>query len=201
MKKTAIWLLSVFMLCMMTATALAADSQKILKEQREINALSDKALASLYEKVPSSRKVIQNCYAYATLSNTGIKLGLFGDAHGRGLAINNATGEKVYMRMNEMGLGLGLGVKEYDLIFVIETAPAWYSFISGEIKFATSAEAAAKDGKTGDSLEGASLAADGVWVYQITKKGLTLDASIKGTKIYPYKKLNQEVDKSKEPVA
>ena len=40
-------------------------------------------------------------------------------------------------------------------------------------------------------MEGASIAANGVWVYQITKKGLTLDASIKGTKIYPDKKLNQ----------
>ena len=92
--------------------------------------------------------------------------------------------------MKEMGVGLGLGVKEYDLIFVIGTETAWDSFISGDIKFATSAEAAANDGVTGDSIEGASIAAKGIWVYQITKKGLTLDASIKGTKIYPDKKLN-----------
>ena len=106
-----------------------------------------------------------------------MKLGILGDAHGRGLAVNNATGEKVYMRMNEMGIGIGLGVKEYDLIFVISTETAWKSFISGDIKFASSAEAGARDGKTGDSVEGASMAAKGVWVYQMTKKGLTLDAS------------------------
>ena len=51
-------------------------------------------------------------------------------------------------------------------------------------------EAAANDGATGDSIEGASIAAKGVWVYQMTKKGLSVDASIKGTKIYPDKKLN-----------
>lgn len=205
MRQTATWLMAALVLCLMTATALAADADKsaqeqekiakeqakIVKQREEIDELSAKALARLYEKVPSAERVIENCYAYATLSNTGIKLGLFGDAHGRGLAVNNETGETLYMRMKEMGLGLGLGVKEYDLIFVIGTETAWHSFISGDIKFASSAEAAASDGVAGDSMEGASIAANGVWVYQITKKGLTLDASIKGTKIYPDKKLNQ----------
>ena len=93
-------------------------------------------------------------------------------------------------QLGQLGIGLGLGIKEYDLIFVIGTEEAWNSFISGDIKFASSAEAAASDGVTGDSIEGASIAAKGVWVYQITKKGLSVDASIKGTKIYPDKKLN-----------
>ena len=190
MKNAATILMAALVLCLMTATVMAADAEKIAKERAEIEELSDKALANLYEKVPSAERVIANCYAYATLSNTGMKLGIFGDAHGRGLAVNNETGECLYMRMKEMGVGLGLGVKEYDLIFVIGTETAWHSFISGDIKFASSAEAAASDGVTGDSIEGASIAAKGVWVYQITKKGLTLDASIKGTKIYPDKKLN-----------
>ncbi len=189
--KTATWIVALLMMCLTTATAFAANPEKIQKERTEIEELSEKALQNLYAKVPSAERVIENCYAYATLSNTGMKLGIFGDAHGRGLAINNETGERLYMRLKEMGLGLGLGVKEYDLIFVIGTEEAWNSFISGDRKFASSAEAAARDGVTGDSIEGASIAAKGVWVYQMTKKGLTLDVSIKGTKIYPDKKLNQ----------
>lgn len=198
MKKMATLLMTALVLCLMTTAVFAADTDKsekeqakIVKERAEIDELSDKALANLYEKVPSAERVIDNCYAYATLSNTGMKLGIFGDAHGRGLAVNNETGERFYMRMKEMGIGLGLGVKEYDLIFVIGTEAAWNSFISGDIKFASSAEASANDGVTGDSIEGASIAAKGVWVYQMTKKGLSLDASIKGTKIYPDKKLNK----------
>ena len=198
MRKTAALLMTALVLCLMTTVVFAADTDKsekeqakIVKERAEIDERSAKALANLYEKVPSAERVIDNCYAYATLSNTGMKLGIFGDAHGRGLAVNNETGERLYMRMKEMGIGLGLGVKEYDLIFVIGTEAAWNSFISGDIKFASSAEASANDGVTGDSIEGASIAAKGVWVYQMTKKGLSLDASIKGTKIYPDKKLNK----------
>lgn len=193
MKKWLTLLMATLMVCLMTSTVFAATSQeKIAKERAQIESLQEKALQNLYAKVPSAENVIKNCYAYATLSNTGIKLGLLGDAHGRGLAVNNTTGEKIYMRMKEMGLGIGLGVKEYDLIFVISTERAWNSFISGDIKFASSAEASASDGQAGGAVEGASLAANGIWVYQMTKKGLALDASIKGTKIYPYKKLNQQ---------
>ena len=187
MRKTTTWIMALLMLCAMTATVFAANPEKIQKERTEIEELSVKALQNLYAKVPSAESVIDNCYAYATL---GMKLGIFGDAHGRGLAVNNETGECLYMRMKEMGIGLGLGVKEYDLIFVIGTEEAWNSFISGDIKFASAAEAAASDGVTGDSIEGASIAAKGIWVYQMTKKGLSLDVSIKGTKIYPDKKLN-----------
>ena len=193
MKKWLTLLMTALMVCMLTATAFAATNQeKIDKERAQIESLQVKALQNLYAKVPSAENVIKNCYAYATLSNTGIKIGLFGDAHGRGLAVNNVTGEKVYMRMKEMGLGIGIGVKEYDLIFVIGTEKAWNAFISGDIKFASSAEASASDGKAGGAIEGASIAANGVWVYQMTKKGLALDASIKGTKIYADKKLNKK---------
>ena len=43
---------------------------------------------------------------------------------------------------------------------------------------------------TGDSLEGAVLAADGIWRFQMKAKGLALELSIKGTRIYPDKDLN-----------
>ena len=192
MKKILTLLTAALLVCMLTVTAFAATSQeKINKERAEIDNLSVQALHRLYNKVPSAENVINSCYAYATLSNTGMKLGLFGSAHGRGLAVNNQTGEKVYMRMQEMGVGLGLGVKEYDLIFVIGTEKAWNAFIAGDIKFASSADASASDGEAGGAIEGASITANGVWVYQMTKKGLALEASINGTKIYADKKLNQ----------
>ena len=192
MKKMFVLLMAALLLCLMTAVSFAGSSQaKIDKERVEIDNLSVQALNHLYEKIPSAQNVIHSSYAYATLSNTGMKIGWLGDAHGRGLAVNNKTGEKVYMRMKEVGLGLGLGIKEYDLIFVIGTEQAWNSFISGDVKFASSAEASASDGKAGGAVEGASIAANGIWVYQMTKKGLALDASIKGTKIYADKKLNK----------
>lgn len=161
------------------------------EERAEIDKLHDQTLQRLYQEYPSARRVINDCYAYATLSNSGVKLGLFGSAHGRGVAINHYTGEKVYLRMQEQELGIGFGAKEYDLIFLISTKEAWDSFIIGKIRFGAGADAGANDGVNGETVEGADYVATGVWVYQMTKKGLSLEATLKGTKIYADKKLNE----------
>ncbi len=169
--------------------AFAADSS-VADRRAEIKKLHEEALQRVYQKYPSAKRVLRKCYAYATLSNSGTKFILFGSSHGRGLAVNNKTGEKVYLKMKEASVGLGIGAKEYDLIFVLANKEAWDSFIVGKTRFAGSAEASASDGTAGGTVEGADIAAKGVWVYQMTKKGLALDASLKGTKIFKDKDLN-----------
>ena len=170
------------------ASVFAASLDEQREEIREKNA---QVLESLYEEIPSAQSAVENNYGYAILHNTGVKVLLFGSAHGRGLAVNNETGEEVFLRMQEGQAGLGIGVKEYALIFVFETPEAWEGFVrSSGWKASGSATAAANDGVKGGSLEGAALAADGVWVYQLTTKGLALELSIKGTRIYPDKSLN-----------
>ena len=42
--------------------------------------------------------------------------------------------------------------------------------------------AAAKTGDGGGSLEGSVAGGPGVWVYQMTDKGLALELTVKGTK-------------------
>ena len=178
------------LLCLLTATTAFAASGSVAEQRRQVDELSAKTLSKLYAKYPHAQRVIGECYAYATLSNTGIKFGLFGDAHGRGVAINNQTGERVYLRMKELSAGFGIGAKEYDLIFLLNTREAWDNFIIGKIRFGASAEASADDGVSGGTIEGAEYVAPGVWVFQMTTKGLALEATLKGTKIYKDKKLN-----------
>ena len=177
------------MLCMLiAATAFAADS--VAEKRRQVDELSAKTLQKLYAKYPHAQRVINECYAYATLSNSGVKVLFIGSSHGRGVAINNQTGEKVYLRMKELSAGLGIGAKEYNLIFLLNTPEAWENFIVGKTRFGASAEASADDGVSGGTIEGAEYVAPGVWVFQMTTKGLALEATLKGTKIYKDKKLN-----------
>lgn len=176
------------LLCMVTASTVFAASAA--EQRAQIDELHEKTLQKLYAKYPHAQRVINECYAYATLSNSGVKVLFVGSSHGRGEAINNQTGEKVYLHMEELSAGLGLGAKEYDLIFLINTREAWDNFIIGETRFGASAEAAADDGVNGGVIEGAEYVAPGVWVFQMTTKGLALEATLKGTKIYADKKLN-----------
>ncbi len=168
-------------LCMLiTTTAFAAS---ISEQQAQINELSAKTLEKLYAKYPHARRVINDCYAYATLSNSGVKVLFIGSSHGRGVAINNQTGEKVYLRMKELSAGLGIGAKEYNLIFLLNTPDAWENFIAGKTRFGANAQTSAK-------IEGAEYVAPGVLVFQMTNKGLALESTLKGTKIYKDENLN-----------
>jgi len=176
---------------MLTTAAFASSKDSAAEQRWQIDQLSAKTLQKLYEKYPHAERVINNCYAYATLSNSGVKVLFIGSSHGRGVAINNQTGEKVYLRMKELSAGLGIGAKEYNLIFLLNTQDAWENFIAGKTRFGASAEASANDGVSGGSIEGAEYVAPGVWVFQMTTKGLTLEATLKGTKIYKDKKLNR----------
>ena len=183
--------LATILFCLLTVTtAFAASKDSVAEQRRQVDALCDKTLAKLYAKYPHAPRVINECYAWATLSNSGVKVLFVGSSHGRGIAYNNQTGEKYYMRMKEISAGLGLGAKEYNLIFLLNTRDAWENFIAGKTRFGASAEASADDGINGGTIEGAEYVAPGVWVFQMTTKGLALEATLKGTKIYKDKKLN-----------
>ena len=166
---------------------------KNLDEQRqEVRDMSQATLTKLYEKYPNAQRVIKNCYGYATLSNANTNVILLSSSHGRGVAYNNETGEEVFMKMKEVGIGIGAGAREYDLIFVFDDVDAWNKFISGQTKFGGEASATATDGKSGGAIEGATLLSSGIWVYQMTTKGLSLEATLNGTKYYKDKKLNKK---------
>ena len=176
--------------CLLTVTTGFAASNSVAEQRRQVDELSYRTLQKLYAKYPHAQRVINECYAWATLSNSGVKILFVGSSHGRGLAYNNQTGEKYYLRMKELSAGLGLGAKEYNLIFLLNTRDAWENFIAGKTRFAASAEVSANDSVNGGSIEGAEYVAPGVWVFQMTTKGLALEATLKGTKIYKDKNLN-----------
>lgn len=184
---TRLIVLTLTLLLAFSVTALAKSTNQ---QRTEIQGLHTQALTNLYELSPDARDVINNAYGYATISATGSQLGLLGGAHGRGLAKNNRTGEQLYMKMEAYQVGIGLGVKEYDLIFVFGTKHAWDSFISGKFKVGGAAEASATDGYSGGAIEGADIVAKDTWVYQVTTKGLAVGAMLKGLSIYPNRKLN-----------
>ncbi len=182
--------LILFALVLMTASTVLAAKKTPDEQRAELNEMSRQVLSRMYQKYPSSERAIQSVYAYCTISASSVKWGFWGDDHGRGVAVNQQTGQRIYVKMQELSLGLNFGAKEYDLLFIILNKEAWDRFISGSIKFGTEASAQAYDGVTGDTFADATIVANGVWVYQLDKKGLAVELTFKGAKISPYKTLN-----------
>ena len=189
MRKRIIQLI-LFALVLMTAGTVLAAKETPDQQRAKLNEMSGQVLSRMYQKYPSSERAIQSAYAYCTISASSVKWGFWGDDRGRGVAVNNNTGERIYVKMKEVSVGVNFGAKEYDLLFLIANKTAWDNFISGKIKFGSEVSAQASDGVSGGTFADATMVANGVWVYQLDKKGLAFELTLKGAKISPYKTLN-----------
>ena len=176
------------------AFALAAPGMAIgadkAKEQAEVRKAGQDALAAVYKLQPSARKAVESAAGYAAFSNFGMKILVAGGGSGKGIAVNNKTKAMTYMKMAEIQAGLGFGAKKFQVVWVFETEAALNNFINSGWEFGAQATAAAKSEDKGSAYQGALSVAPGVWLYQVTDKGLALELTAKGTKYYKDTDLN-----------
>ena len=178
------------------ACCVALSSPEILaqskqdKQRTDIQTQANKTLDKLYALQPSARKVISNAAGYAVFNQFGMKILVAGGGSGKGYAVNNKTKKKTYMKMAEVQAGLGFGVKNYDVVWVFESEKSLNKFINSgwELGAQTNLTAVAKG--QGLAFEGAISVSPGVWIYQMTENGLSLELTVKGTKYYKDTSLN-----------
>jgi lipid-binding SYLF domain-containing protein len=90
------------------------------------------------------------------------------------------------------GAGLGAGVKDYSVVFVFGNEPALAHFVDSGWIGSAEADTAAKTKSGGEAYSGAASVSRGVWVYQITRKGLALQLTLQGTKYSRNDDLNKK---------
>jgi len=178
---------------LLTLLCTSVTSAKNSPEQRrqKVRNMATQTLEDLYKLQPSSRDVIRNAAGYAVFNNIGTNVLVLSTASGAGIAINSKTGHGTFMKMISAGAGLGMGVKDYRVVFVFENVKAFDRFLNSGWSGSAQADAAAKAGKSGSAFSGAVEVDPGVWVYQITKNGLALQLTLQGTKYYKDSGLNK----------
>jgi lipid-binding SYLF domain-containing protein len=165
--------------CVSTPTAAPAADKRA-----EIRKMRADTLAQLYQAHPPAKARVQQAAGYAVFSNIGVNLILLSAAGGSGLAHDNRSGRDTYMKMISGGLGLGLGVKDFRGVFVFATPQALATFVDSGWEANVQADAAAVAEGRGGAVSGAVTVAPGVDLYQLTKNGLALQATVQGTKYY-----------------
>jgi lipid-binding SYLF domain-containing protein len=153
--------------------------------------MAAQTLKDLYKMEPAAQEAIQKSAGYAVFNNMGTNLLLLSTARGSGIAVNSKSKQETFMKMISAGAGLGLGVKDYRVIFVFENDKALSQFLDSGWSGSAQTDAAAKAGQKGAAYSGAVEVAPGVWVYQITKNGLALQLTLQGTKYYKNDDLNK----------
>ena len=158
-----------FAVVLLAAVALSAKDKNDEKRDKT-RKMADQTLQELYKLQPTAQAAIQKAAGYAVFDNMGMNLLVMSTAHGGGIAVNSNSKEETFMKMVSAGVGLGVGVKDYRVIFVFENDKALAQFINCGWSGYAQTDAAAKTGTSGAAYSGAVQAAPGVWVYQITKK-------------------------------
>lgn len=161
-------------------------------ERAEVRAMRDSVLAELYKLHPDARAKIKKAAGYAVFSNIGINLVLASFAGGHGVVVKSGvlSNSETFMKMGSAGFGLGLGVKDFRAVFIFSDNEKLTAFIEKGWDFSGQADAAAKSDNKGAALAGAGTVIPGVEIYQITKNGLALQATLQGTKYWKDKDLN-----------
>jgi lipid-binding SYLF domain-containing protein len=177
------------LVCALAVTAHSADP-KIEKKQQEIRKMAQDTLQTLYKADPKAKSGVEKAAGYAVFSNLGVKILVAGSGNGQGIAVDNKSKKETFMKMLEVQAGLGMGVKKFRVVFVFDNEKVLNSFVNSGWQFGGQSTAAAKAGDKGVAIAGAVSVSDGVWMYQLTDKGLAVEITAKSTKYYKDDGLN-----------
>jgi lipid-binding SYLF domain-containing protein len=159
------------------------------EKRLDVMAMHDEVVDGLSAERAGFRARLDQAPGYAVFSNISTKVLFVGGGNGYGVLVNNQSGDRTFMRMAEIGAGLGVGVKDWRAVFVFNNPKAMYMFIQEGWEFGGDADAAFKVGE-GGAAAGDAFAANDVDVYQFTNQGVALQAMLNGTRFWRDTELN-----------
>lgn len=170
-------------LALLACTATGLSRGTPAERRQAIQDMRQEVLTELYSLRPETRNLIDDAAGYAVFANANINIILASFGGGVGVARDNASGRDIYMRMGEVGVGIGAGVTDFRAVFVFHSDAALRRFLDVGLSVGGNVDAAAQAGDLGAAVSGEALA-DNVSVYQITRSGLALQANISGTRYW-----------------
>lgn len=178
------------LMVLLTLTVSVVSAASVEEKRESIRNTANRTLGKLYQIHPTAREAVENAAGYAVFSITDASIVYVGGGGGKGLAVNAATGAETFMKTGDMQVGLGLGIKKFDVVFVFETEKAFADFIDNGWEVGGQATAAATDSVNGGSLQGAISVGTDIWMYQMTEKGLEASLTIRGIRYLKDSELN-----------
>jgi len=163
------------------------------EQSQAIDALVERTLKDLYKQEPKSKEEIGKAVGYAIMKNKFTKIPFFGAGSGYGVAINNKTGEKTYLKIVRFDIGSGLGARSVRPIITFQNEKKFKEFIDGTWSPRAGAELAAKVEDAGASGAAGSdnLAGDkGYLIHVITDTGVLATVTVSVIHVKPIRLKN-----------
>ncbi|WP_234262363.1 lipid-binding SYLF domain-containing protein [Klebsiella aerogenes] len=190
---------TLFLVAALAVAGCSAKGDTASEKRAAIRKIRTDTLSKLYVMHPEARSDIQHAEGYAVFSSSSSKIFFFGFGSGYGVVKDARSGKDTYMKMAQGGAGVGLGVKQVDTVMVFHDRTSLDKFITQGYVVGADANAALRyDDKGADaSATEKGVAPDSaalpekVDVYEITEKGLSVQATLNGYKYWPDSELNQ----------
>jgi len=178
------------LMVLMVMTVAVASAASVEEKRQSIRNVANDTLNEVYNVKPSARDAVANAAGYAAFTITDAKLVFFGGGGGKGMSVNNNTGQEIFMGTGDVQVGFGLGIKKYEVLFIFGTEKALAEFGNNGWELGAQATVAATDSVSGGALDGAVSVGPDMWMYQVTEKGLEASITLRGIRYFKDKDLN-----------
>ena len=155
------------------------------QDRQTIDNNAEKALSRLFNESKEAQELYDKAAGYAVFDSREFAF-LIKTGFGSGVAVNNATNARTYMKMASGGLNVGGGIKYIQVIFIFPTEETLNNFITNGWNAEGDASAVGGD----DSTQIGITLKDGTKVYELIDTGIMLKMSISGTKYWKDPDLN-----------
>jgi len=188
------WMGSVGAALLFLAGGCMTPSGETMGEQRaSVRAMRRDTVNELVTLRPELKQRLVAAPGYGAFSNFGLKILLAGQGNGYGLVHDNRTGREIFMRMAQVNVGLGYGVKKYRAVFIFNDPAVFRRFVEEGWEFGGTAQASAKVEDRGGTV-GAASSVNPIDIFLLTDAGLALEANLQGTKYWQDDDLNNAPD-------
>lgn len=153
----------------------------------KLDAMAETTLRHLFEEEPGSRALFEQSIGYAIFDKREASFYVVA-GYGRGVAVNTATGSRVYMKMATTGAGLsfGLGGFASQMVILFQDAAGFAAFVAEGLDAATEIGAMAGEEKEQFVIR----FNDGKAVFVLTGMGWKIAAKLTGSRYWPDEALN-----------
>lgn len=176
---------------LMPASTIFAEDEGDWKDMKQeskrmqLDETAEEALQTLFAEHPKAKDLYDKSFGWAVFDNLKLAFGFSGGG-GNGVAKAKESGEKTYMKMGTAGVGFGLGVNKYQVVFLFQDSQTFDNFVNNGWQ----ADAGATASAGTSAAEVKTNFVNGLAIYQMTEKGLMANADIAGTKYWKNDKLN-----------
>jgi lipid-binding SYLF domain-containing protein len=176
--------LVVLVLAILTGCATLSPAERDAKRS-ELDEMGERAVATLLEKEPQLKAVIDRSVGYVVVDMTSTKIPIFGAGSGLGVVVDKRSNTRSYLKVSHFEVGGGLGTQKFKVIIVFSDGKLLDRVASGAWHYKAGAEVVAGS----ERAEGSVATSDkGYEAFRLTESGAVMTVTVRVARAKPYLK-------------